>query len=313
MDDNEHPALRAQVRAPSDLLAVLPRLFGFVPERSLVVVGVRGDQNRFAFASRYDLPPVNDARDIAEHATARLTEHHITWALPIGYGTGPEVTPAMDAFRDEATRAHIALLDALRVDEGRYWSYVCDDPVCHPVEGTPLEGGQTITPEMLDGMGTFTPGGRQALAERIAPVQGAEADEMRAAYWQAAAEYRDLRWRGGDKAALGAGRDAVREAVTATQTGSQISSAEHARLGVAMTDIRLRDDAWARMDREFAAEHSMLWSEATRRAPEGYAAAPASLLGFTEAQRGNGAMANVALDRALADQPGYSMAHLVRQ
>jgi hypothetical protein len=30
-------------------------------------------------------------------------------------------------------------------------------------------------------------------------------------------------------------------------------------------------------------------------------------------QSGDGALANVALDRALADQPRYSMAHLLRQ
>jgi hypothetical protein len=37
------------------------------------------------------------------------------------------------------------------------------------------------------------------------------------------------------------------------------------------------------------------------------------LLAFTAWQRGNGALANIALDRALADQPGYSMATLLRQ
>jgi hypothetical protein len=42
-------------------------------------------------------------------------------------------------------------------------------------------------------------------------------------------------------------------------------------------------------------------------------AAPASLLGFVAWQVGDGALANVALDRALADEPGYSMAQLLRQ
>ena len=47
-------------------------------------------------------------------------------------------------------------------------------------------------------------------------------------------------------------------------------------------------------------------------AQPGYVAAPASLLAFTAWQGGNGALANVALDRALADDPGYSMAQLLR-
>jgi hypothetical protein len=41
-------------------------------------------------------------------------------------------------------------------------------------------------------------------------------------------------------------------------------------------------------------------------------AAPASLLAFVVWQSGNGALANVALDRALADDPRYSMAVLLR-
>jgi Domain of unknown function (DUF4192) len=40
---------------------------------------------------------------------------------------------------------------------------------------------------------------------------------------------------------------------------------------------------------------------------------PASLLAFCAWQNGDGALANVALDRALADNPRYSMAQLLRQ
>ena len=56
-----------------------------------------------------------------------------------------------------------------------------------------------------------------------------------------------------------------------------------------------------------------LWPDLTRRAQPGYAAAPASLLALTAWQAGDGAMANLALDRALADDPGYRMALLLRE
>jgi hypothetical protein len=41
-------------------------------------------------------------------------------------------------------------------------------------------------------------------------------------------------------------------------------------------------------------------------------AAPASLLAFVAWQGGNGALANVPLDRPLADDPEYSLAQLLR-
>jgi len=67
------------------------------------------------------------------------------------------------------------------------------------------------------------------------------------------------------------------------------------------------------MDPEHRQAHLRLWTDLTRRARPGYVPAPASLLAFVAWQSGNGALANVALDRALADDPRYSMAVLLRE
>ena len=72
---------------------------------------------------------------------------------------------------------------------------------------------------------------------------------------------------------------------------------------VALRDLRVRDDAWARMDPAHRDAHRRLWTDVTRRAQPGYVAAPAALLAFVAWQSGDGALANVALDRALADDP----------
>ena len=69
----------------------------------------------------------------------------------------------------------------------------------------------------------------------------------------------------------------------------------------------VQDGPWAQRR-----AHLRLWSDLTRLARPGYVAAPASLLAFVAWQAGDGALANVALDRALADDPRYSMARLLR-
>ena len=66
------------------------------------------------------------------------------------------------------------------------------------------------------------------------------------------------------------------------------------------------------MDPAHRDAHQRLWTDLTRHAQPGYLAAPACLLAFTAWQTGNGALANLALDRALTDQPSYSMALLLR-
>jgi Domain of unknown function (DUF4192) len=67
------------------------------------------------------------------------------------------------------------------------------------------------------------------------------------------------------------------------------------------------------MDPGHSGAHQRLWTDVVRRAQPGYVAAPAALLAFVAWQSGDGALANVALDRAQADDPRYSMAALLRQ
>jgi hypothetical protein len=111
-----------------------------------------------------------------------------------------------------------------------------------------------------------------------------------------------------------AGLDAVRQAIDAYRTDGEFASDDDAAwLLVVLQDLRIRDDAWSRMDPRHKQQHLRLWTDLTRRARPGSVAAPASLLAFVAWQCGNGALANVALDRAEADSPGYTMARLLRE
>jgi uncharacterized protein DUF4192 len=118
----------------------------------------------------------------------------------------------------------------------------------------------------------------------------------------------------GRRRLAGAGLDAIAQVIGRYRRGGRpVTGQEAAWLTVALRDLRVRDDAWARMDPAHRAAHQRLWTDLTRRARPGYVPGPASLLAFVAWQSGNGALANVALDRALADNPQYSMALLLRQ
>ena len=67
------------------------------------------------------------------------------------------------------------------------------------------------------------------------------------------------------------------------------------------------------MDPEHRDAHLRLWTDLVRGAADAWVPAPASLLAFTAWQSGEGALANIAIDRALAADPGYSMAQLLRE
>ncbi len=105
----------------------------------------------------------------------------------------------------------------------------------------------------------------------------------------------------------------MRDAIASYRAGRPVTAADPvAWLSVALAHLPVRDDAWARMDPEYRDAHLRLWSDVVRRARRAYLAAPASLLAFTAWQCGEGALANIALDRALAADPGYSLAQLLR-
>jgi hypothetical protein len=317
------PAPLLRVGSPESLLSVIPRLLGFHPTRSLVVVGAGPPRGRIQVAFRYDLPEPPDpgaAAKIAAHAAAILARHHLTLAVVVGYGPGPMVTPVADALVGELRRAEVTLHDMLRVDGGRYWSYSCQDPHCCPPEGVPFDPDDHPAAETMAAAGNRALRDRAALAATIAPLGGLAAESMRQATRRAERRATAL-----ISAGLGQGRDggatgslieeglrAVGEAIGVYRNGGRIASDDRiAWLAVSVSDLRVRDDAWARMDPGHIEAHLRLWTDVVRRAPARYVPAVASLLAFTAWQAGNGALANLAAERALAADPEYSMALLI--
>ena len=159
---------------------------------------------------------------------------------------------------------------------------------------------------------------REQLAASIAPITGPVAEAMRQETARAeriAARLLAEATRAGDtsRPVIDRGLGAVQAAIGIYRDGGSITLAsQFAWLALALSSLRVRDDAWARMDPAHREAHLRLWADLTRHAQPGYIAAPASLLAFTAWQAGNGALANLALDRAENDEPGYSMAQLLR-
>jgi hypothetical protein len=100
----------------------------------------------------------------------------------------------------------------------------------------------------------------------------------------------------------------VRAALRACRQDQAVTRAQAGWLLIALGDSWVRDDARGRLDPAHRRADLKLWTDLTRLAAPGYEAAPATLLAHAAWRAGNGALANVALDRALADDPGYPLA-----
>ena len=312
-----------KVDSPTVLLTVIPHLLGFVPQASLVVLGTEPPNDRVKVTLRYDLPDppgAGIAADIAEHAVGVLGSQRLAAMMAVGYGPETLVDPVAGALRDAARKAGIELRDVLRVEDRRYWSYRCADETCCPVAGTPFDpGAHSAAPASA---GNRVLADRAAVAARVAPLGGIAAQSMRQATRRAEQHASQLLAKVRKSARIGAvrqmiaaeGLNAVGAMIATYRAGGKYTTDyQIAWITVALRDLRVRDDAWARMDPAYLDAHRRLWIDMTRRAQPGYVAAPAALLAFVAWQSGDGALANVALDRALADEPRYSMALLLRQ
>ena len=314
---------RVRVSGPADILAVVPHLIGFHPRLSFVVIGAAGPRRRVELGFRYDLPDppgAAAAAEIADHAVAVLAQRDAGTVIGIGYGPGRLVTPVADAFAAAVNRRRLQLRELLRVEDDRYWSYLCANAACCPAEGTAFDYSSHPAAAAMTVAGLAAYPDRAAVAATLAPPAGAAARVMDEAVERACVRAQalvDRAQRSGTgnplRLAISQGRRAVREAIRVYRGGGRITSEDRiAWLAVSLVHLAVRDDAWARMVPEHRQAHLSLWADIVRRTDGRWLPAPASLLAFTAWQAGDGTLANIALDRALAADPDYSMALLLR-
>jgi hypothetical protein len=312
---------RVTAGTPDALLALVPHLLGFYPSSSLVVLGLGGKRHRVQVTFRYDLPDPPDPgqqADIAEHAASVLHRQRLQMAALIGYGPVELVVPVLAATMDSLMSAGVELMEVLRADGGRYWSVLCTDPACCPEEGRSFDPGSHPLAAAMSQAGLPALPDRAALARTLLPAAGSTT-AIRQSTRQAEQRLCALgsrSWAEGcrdpQELTVKTGRAAVQQAIKRYRAGDPLTSGDElAWLAVLLADLRVRDDAWARMNPRYREAHMRLWTDVLRAAATEYVPAPAALLAFTAWQSGNGALASVAVERALAARPGYSMALLL--
>jgi hypothetical protein len=309
------PQAVVKASSPGDVITFVPYQLGFQPEQSLVLVTVNEPRGRLGPVLRVDLPAPGDYQVTADHLVQVLTHHGLRRVIAIAFSPRD---PVVDCFIEQLeaalAAADIEVLDAWRADGRRWFSYLCTNPICCPPDGVPY--GQEVGPAAAEAVlaGAVALPDRQALRDLIGRLPDPEhvmttATVTAISAWanRPTADPEHQTW-------LGREMDRMVDLVTAFSHHRRlIDEVECARLSVAVQDIMVRDVAWALMSRRRIEAHVDLWTQVTRRAVDGFVAAPSSLLGFACWIQGSGALARCAAERALGDDPGYSMARLLEE
>lgn len=300
-----------RLRSPGDVVAAVPYLCGFPPSESLVGLSLRGARKRLGLTMRLDLPAPGAEREVAELFGERLAADGAAAVALVVWSESPPATSLVRAVTAACDRRGVEVTEALHVRAGRWTSYLCTGPCC-PATGTPvrpgpaaglLEAGQVLSGQALLGS-------RSELAASLAPPVDLAAARRRQEAAQRALELQGARSgrREVRERAVAAALDALRRVAD----GRALEADDAVRLGVSLADVLVRDEVltWALDDSDSTLA---LLQQVVRQVLAPHDVPACTALAWVAYERGNGALANVALDRALAGDPGYSLALLVRQ
>jgi Domain of unknown function (DUF4192) len=314
-----------RVRDVGEIAAALPHLLGFRPEESVLLLGLGGASGRrVGLTVRADIPPPEHNRELATVLGRSLFTDRPEGALVLVVSEAPDEEIAGEPdlpHRDlvwelcrALSRLDVPVGDAVLVRDGRWWSYDCPDHCCAPGAGTPLPTGPTELEVASIATGRVVARDRGELQARLGPPAGADRRAMADTCAQVGVEISGAVLDSGREEVAARSWAAVSEAAARCRPGtaSPPSDREVARVAWALRDVEVRDLALGLALGPDAAGAEQLWTECVRRAPAPLDAAPATLLAVCAWLRGDGAMANIALDRALASDPDHGLARLLR-
>lgn len=294
------PTGRILVTEPRDLIAATPHLLGFYPSESLVMHVV--NRLSLTLTMRMTLPEQPWLyRAIARHAVDIVRIHHGTSAALI-LVTASRVPRLAGHLHAEFAAADIPveILGTPQISEGREWfSYgddqetgVIPDPSTSPLAMDSVLRGQVTYPSREHLAATLAPDPDEALTRRAAliahhtPTAGRDTTQAR--------------------------YERVRGEVECTaHRYTPLSDEQIAALAVALQDPRVRDRCLGFTTDARATAAERLWTELTRQCPAPQRAEPAVLLAMYAYIRGDGALAVIALDRALDAHPHHTLAGLL--
>jgi hypothetical protein len=320
-----------RLAGPAETISIVPYLLGFHPTTSVAVLALRNAH--VLTVARLDLPTDLADRDRYTEAARELTDHLAAvaadTAILIGYGPAQPVTLAVDLITAALAVSGIAVRDALRVTDQRWWHLRCTDPRCCPPHGTAFDPSTSVAATAATLAGLVALPSRDAVAAQLTPISGPARQAFTAATEAAVIRLLEVADRAAPESANGAGDSDAWMSTPAGQAmtivGQQLltdvlDTYRHGRvlddrraatltvlLGMpAVRDAAIRlstgDDWQIRM-----------WTDLVRRAEPEFTPGPAVLLTLAALQAGNGILADCAVRRALDADPDNRLAQLVLQ
>ncbi|HVV74434.1 MAG TPA: DUF4192 domain-containing protein [Mycobacteriales bacterium] len=305
------PTIR--LSSPGDMAIAIPMLLGYHPEESLVVSCVRGPA--VDLTMRFDLahlpPPDAFADELADRIDTAQAD--VTFVAVFSDSHPTAATLPCAAYIEALYADHrLRVVEAVFVSGRRWWSYLCPDDACCPIDGRPLDESSEVATRLS---AAFALSGSGVLADRAALVSSIACDP---ALDVVTARRRVTTARRRVAAMDQAGRLAEVRGLIDTLSSrledprADATDAEVARLAAVLQDVTARDELLIQAVPPRRRESILrVLHLAVRRVPPPCDAPLCTALAWFAYADGDGTTANIALDRALASDSEYSLALLI--
>lgn len=319
------------VSDPGELIAATPVLLGFAPRSSLVAMALGGASGaRLGLTLRIDLPPPEHTTAAAECVVNGILLDEPLGVVILVVGAGGDAGPpaaelveqVVAGFESRAVDVPLTLW-AESTRSGSRWA--CYDACAC----TGIVPGADKTPLAVAALadGRVVYGDRTDLERLVAPADPdriRRREAMLVAAIDAAVDGLAAGAVGGANsgdpgdgvvegiAALDAALDAGAAATGAAEGGPVLDDEQVLALTWALAVPTVRDVAIAACTGPRPAAAEALWTALVRETPDPEAAEPAALLALSALLRGDGALANVALERAESAWPGHGLTATLR-
>lgn len=317
MTTHADPPATVHLGEPGALLASLPALLGFHPERSLLLLCLEGERAAtVGLVARVDLPNPGDRAGcdaVVQQLSVLCARRGVPAAVAVVVenSAAPEsrrrLVSALRSACEEVGTDLISSHHVCRTAPGVVWSSygstrtgLLPDPRSSPVAAEHVLRGRVIHGSRAEVAALLTPDG----SARTAEVGLALAAELA----------RVAEGRSTDPA--GTAVHLFERVLAAVARADErpdelLEAVEVAALGAALCDLTVRDMCFALAAGEYAAAAERLWMVLARALPAPGLAEPAVLLAQSAYGRGEGPIAGVALRVALHADPGHRMAALL--
>jgi hypothetical protein len=307
---------RIRLTGPASVVAAVPHLLGFTPQCSAILIFMGGAPRQIRLTVRLDLPEAGS--DLTSWIgglvrTGRFADADTAILVIVDDVSGlraPDLPwdSLVESAAHQLEDHGVELVDALLVGDQLWWSYLCDNPDCCSPEGTPLVASEALRVQAAfayEGVSALP--SRESIAARLWPNGDRRTDEI----VECMGFYNGIDF----------DADEVLDLLTlSTDYDSALRQDPEvsAQALAALCDVNVRDSVIVGLvgqidERGTRSVEPVIDAlcALVRMAPSTHVAPVASLIAVLAWQCGNGALASVALDRALEAEPEYSLALLI--